>query len=141
MPQPLGPNPVRSVRVPEAIQSLGTNICQLEDPEDANAASPSPPSPALSPTLSHTEPVSDAAVTQLVKAHPSAPAAKDCRAEGVALGTAGLKTAISLGAVLISAPTEVGLPLTIGRFVVEAMLLGAAAASYGNCKDAAAKAK
>jgi hypothetical protein len=127
--------------VPEAIQSVpspGTNICQLDQLDDASATS-SPTPPLQSPINSHLELVSDAAVGQLVKAHPSAGAAADCRAEGVALGTAGVKAAISLGAVLLSAPTEVGLPLTIGRFVVEAMLLGAAAASYENCKEAANK--
>lgn len=125
------PEPIPSVSPP------GTNICQLEESDAASTTLPPTPSLLRPQTKSNLEPLSDPAVGQLVKAHPSSANAGDCRAEGVALGTAGVKAAISLGAVLLSAPTEVGLPLTIGRFVVEAMLLGAAAASYENCKDAA----
>jgi hypothetical protein len=115
-------------------------MCLPEEPDDVSSMSPPLTNPAGTPANTNAESTDDA-VKQLVKGHASGPA-NDCRAEAVALGAASIKTAVSLGAVLVSVPGELGLPLALGRFAVDALTLGVAAANYDNCKhDATAKPK
>jgi hypothetical protein len=131
------------VSVPEPIQSLATNICQIDEPYDVPTAAPPPlPDTAAPPAGNAEPPPSGKAVSHLVNAHAAAkPPATACHAEGIAVATAGFKATVSLAAVILTAPTEVGLPIAIGKFIVDAIELGGAAAKLENCKDAAARAK
>ena len=117
--------------MPEAIGSVGTNMCLPEEPDDVSSTSPL--LTAAGPPANSNAASTDDAVTQLVKGHASG-STNDCRAEGVALGAASIKTAVSLGAVLLSVPGELGLPLALGRFALDAIALGVAAANYDDCK-------
>jgi hypothetical protein len=84
---------------------------------------------------SHSGPASPPAVTQLVKQNPPAGAA--CTEEAAKLAAAGVNMLRSLGQVAAGAPTVIGeIPAILG-FIAAAMLTGAAAADYANCKDKA----
>lgn len=130
--------------MPESIQAWGTNLCLPDDPYEVETApDPTPvarsaPQPAAAAV--RTDPAepspSGAAIHALVSAHARAhDPDRNCATEGVALATAGVKTAVSLAAVVLTAPAEITLPVTVGRFIVDAMLLGAAAAAFVSCRD------
>jgi hypothetical protein len=73
---------------------------------------------------------------QLVKQNPPAAAAA-CTEEAAKLAAAGVSMLRSLGQVAVGAPTVIAeIPAILG-FIAAAVLTGAAAADYANCKEKA----
>src|SRR5262249_40763506 len=120
--------------LPEPIQSSSLRVC-IQEPEPLTCSAPPPPAapPASSPAPTSS---SSPAVKNLVAAHAASPPAPSCNAEKAALATAATHAAVSLIKVLAAAPTEVGIPLTVAGFVVDAAALGAATATLLNCQEA-----
>ena len=117
--------------MPEPISFTQPNSCQLDEPEPLSCIAPA--ATAVAPLPAESAP----AVRQLVAAHPSSAPSKpvDCTAEGVMVATAATHSAVSLAKAIVSAPTEVGLALTLADFIVDAVALGAATAKLMNCEE------
>jgi hypothetical protein len=129
------PDPARGLRVPESIQSVGSNACEYNPSQDVSSAPPTPPSSELQ-SRSPPEPPSPA-VGKLVSNYQPTSAVGQCTTEAAALVAASGRMLGSVGAMVVAAPTMLAeIPVILG-FIGNAAALGAAAAVYANCKDEA----
>ena len=118
------------------IQSVSSNASCVHDASEYLSIAPAPP---LEPAASGEPSCQSAAapaVIQLLKQNPPG-GANSCTEEGVALAIAGANVLGSLGRVVVAAPSVVGeIPALLG-FIASAMVAGAAAAKYVDCKEQA----
>ncbi|HEX2873263.1 MAG TPA: hypothetical protein VHP33_18520 [Polyangiaceae bacterium] len=113
------------------IQSVGSNASVYDPPQHLSLAPPAAASGSQS-----TAPTPPPAVMLLVKQNPPAAGAA-CTEEAAKLAAASVNLLRSLGQVAVGAPTLIAeIPAILG-FVAAAMLTGAAAADYVNCKEEA----
>ncbi len=119
--------------VPEPIQSAGKNVCEYDPSQQMSIAPPAPPSPA--PLESRQPPEPPPAVTQLVNKHTATAAAGHCTKEGAALAAASGQLLRSTAAMTVATPTVVAALPAVASFIGSAILVGATAAAYLNCRD------
>lgn len=113
------------------IQSVASNA-SVYDPSQHLSLAP----PAAASGSQSTAPAPPPAVTLLVKQNPPA-AGGACTEEAAKLAAASVNMLRSLGQVVVGAPTVVAeIPAILG-FIAAAMLTGAAAADYADCKEKA----
>jgi hypothetical protein len=134
------PDPARGLRVPEPIQSMGSNACEYNPSQQVSSAPPAPPPSELESRPPPEPP--PPAVSTLVNNYKPPSAVGQCTTEAAALVAASGRMLGSVGAMVVAAPTMIAeIPVILG-FIGNAAALGAAAAVYANCKDeVAAKSK
>jgi hypothetical protein len=131
--------------VPEPIQGVGTNICQLDPSHDVSGASP--PQPPICDTFSDhggaEQPPHPGAVQKLVSASTVLPQPPiECLDKAADMVKSGGQLLAAGAALVASGPTLLGVLVAGTAFVALSGAFAASLAKYENCEDdAAAKAK
>ena len=123
--------------MPESIQSVGSRASQYSSP--SLEVSLAPPTPNPNELQSRQPPELPPAVTRLVSNHQPTSTVGECTKEAAALVVATGSLLGSIGGLVVAAPTLIGEIPAILKFIGSAAAVGAAAATYANCKDEAAK--
>ena len=131
--------------MPEPIQSLGTNICLLDESHDVGEAVPPPPLICEAPSdRDGREPPPNAgAVQKLVNASPALPQPSlECLDKAADVVKSGGQLLAAGAALAASGPTLFGVVAAGTVFVALSGAFAASLAKYENCEDdAAAKTK
>jgi hypothetical protein len=114
---------------------VGTRASQYSPSLEVSLA---PPTPNPSELESRQSPELPPAVTHLVSNHKPTSAGGECTKEAATLVVATGSLLGSLGGLVVAAPTLIGEIPAILKFIGSAAAVGAAAATYANCKDEAA---